>query len=787
MCFFVGALLHRIHELTANIESVADQLTTSWATLRFTIDLSFTTFIMFVGILGGVLLMSVLQVLELLAPAPDTVFRWELDNVPVEPPRLKSGQHHAFLSYVRATTSKASGQELARSIETQLTSLCPGLLVDNSRSRATSTMDRAASFGSLANGMQAVVAILTGTQHNGREQSDYFRSKPCQQELARAQADDVPVVFVLETDPQHGGISLEAHRHECAVHCPQLLPFLDGSKVVEWHRVRAYQDISLKLVLQEVLQRLAAQRFDDVVYLRREITREPVRLRPPPKGSFHFYVSKHNLGADTLVGLLAGFYEEAAAKRRRLRRGSTEAGLTITTDPTQMLQATHFFCYLNELTHTSGQTSAVFHAELEFALRQNMHILLVHEMRPEADGWPFKAIVDSTPDILKWEAGKRAKRLYNKPPIMLCGSQATSIAHLYASLHVLLSAIAARPAQPLHELPSGSSITAELEVIRAVHFHSPASGSYGLSSSEKSELASTDDFFCPRGCAYKERAPSMRVATPTVLSPAGAETSATHGQMLGFLRGLAARGESSPARHDELPKGMELPRPARRSQRTSQRATLPDRALASKGTRASRAEAREARMEVRAARTAKKKARNEARAEAAREAQKLRRKTALDAVMAEFGRGKSAQDLVVEAQTLNKAFDVATISTADGSSASSPQASPEPNTVSGGQLEWDPVHKSWRMRGPASGASTSSPSPLDAATWALKRASAGPRVETSTVIGSSQEVTAQPQQAASRPRLEWDAVHGAWKLAGGAGAVDMSQPTASDDVGHCRV
>ena len=184
-------------------------------------------------------------------------------------------------------------------------------------------------------------------------------------------------------------------------------------------------------------------------------------------------------------------------------------------------------------------------------------------------------------------------------------------------------------------------------------------------------------------------------------------------------------------------------------------------------------------MEVRAARTAKKKARNEARAEAAREAQKLRRKTALDAVMAEFGRGKSAQDLVVEAQTLNEAFDVATISTADGSSASSPQASPEPNTVSGGQLEWDPVHKSWRIKGPASGASTSSPSPLDAATWALKRASAGPRVETSTVIGSSQEVTAQPQQAASRPRLEWDAVHGAWKLAGGAGEATPPQAGAS--------
>ena len=548
VCFFVGALLHRIHELTANIESMADQLG---------FDTTATTAIMFVGILGGVLLMSVLQVLELLAPAPDTVFRWELDNVPVEPPRLKSGQHHAFLSYVRATTSKASGQELARSIETQLTSLCPGLLVDNSRSRATSTMDRAASFGSLANGMQAVVAILTGTQHNGREQSDYFRSKPCQQELARAQADDVPVVFVLETDPQHGGISLEAHRHECAVHCPQLLPFLDGSKVVEWHRVRAYQDISLKLVLQEVLQRLAAQRFDDVVYLRREITREPVRLRPPPKGSFHFYVSKHNLGADTLVGLLAGFYEEAAAKRRRLRRGSTEAGLTITTDPTQMLQATHFFCYLNELTHTSGQTSAVFHAELEFALRQNMHILLVHEMRPEADGWPFKAIVDSTPDILKWEAGKRAKRLYNKPPIMLCGSQATSIAHLYASLHVLLSAIAARPAQPPHELPSGSSITAELEAIRDAHFNSPASGSYGLTvavPAERSELASTEDALRgrhSRQSSSKDKPPSHRLTSPGgvphVLSPrsggAADTVSRARGQVLGFLKSLVGQGE----------------------------------------------------------------------------------------------------------------------------------------------------------------------------------------------------------------------------------------------------
>jgi len=181
------------------------------------------------------------------------------------------------------------------------------------------------------------------------------------------------------------------------------------------------------------------------------------------------------VGAEAFVHLLSDYHARAVGTKERRdhsqrstarrwssrRLPSNAAGLVTTSNPEQMRHASHFLCYLNALTHTSGEVTAAFHAELEYALRQNMHILLVHETRTEADGATFKAIIDATPEPLKWDSEKRAKRLYKELAIMICGSkQGAAQAHLNVGLHLLLNATAS--SGPQHPAQSTSSIADQL-------------------------------------------------------------------------------------------------------------------------------------------------------------------------------------------------------------------------------------------------------------------------------------------------------------------------------------
>jgi hypothetical protein len=73
--------------------------------------------------------------------------------------------------------------------------------VDNMRSKAGTSATDKASFEKLIDGIQVMVAILTGSVQDGLEVSDYFKSVPCQHELGRAQENGTPVIFVLESEP----------------------------------------------------------------------------------------------------------------------------------------------------------------------------------------------------------------------------------------------------------------------------------------------------------------------------------------------------------------------------------------------------------------------------------------------------------------------------------------------------------------------------------------------------------------------------------------------------------
>ena len=74
------------------------------------------------------------------------------------------------------------------------------------RSKAGTSATDKASFERLIDGIQVMIAILTGSTRQGEEYSDYFMSLPCQHELSRAQENHTPVVFVLESAPRHANL-----------------------------------------------------------------------------------------------------------------------------------------------------------------------------------------------------------------------------------------------------------------------------------------------------------------------------------------------------------------------------------------------------------------------------------------------------------------------------------------------------------------------------------------------------------------------------------------------------
>ena len=186
--------------------------------------------------------------------------------------------------------------------------------------------------------------------------------------------------------------------------------------------MQAYQDVSLKLVLQEILWKEARARSNDVVFLQREVVLEPLRLRAPPLDKFHLYCSPHNVGAMEFVGLLKRYYNSVCDKKPNgttSRRKSIVCNLEVTHDANQMTKAVHFLCYLNRDTNTSAATTA-FHAELDFALKAGMHIILVHEMRPKL-AEPSSKTLSSRPQRHSNGMLLITKRLYKELAVMICG------------------------------------------------------------------------------------------------------------------------------------------------------------------------------------------------------------------------------------------------------------------------------------------------------------------------------------------------------------------------------
>ena len=201
-----------------------------------------------------------------------------------------------------------------------------------------------------------------------------MRSANCIRELRHAVETKKRIVFVRETDPQHGGVAMDTHRRDCP---EELRHALNHHPIVPWYRVKAYSAVTLRLILRCVL--------NAEVRIPTEVRRPG--LVPAPAGSYDLYVSQRNEGAMEVAGLLVAEAQRAGVE------------LTITSTPSEAHLARRFLLYLNDVTHDD---SPALHAELEAALREKRPLLPVHEQRDAHGAVPFGEIMNRTPrDLLK--------------------------------------------------------------------------------------------------------------------------------------------------------------------------------------------------------------------------------------------------------------------------------------------------------------------------------------------------------------------------------------------------
>ena len=251
----------------------------------------------------------------------------------------------------------------ARAIKADLVALIPGLRVFLDIHDLTDI----GALEALIDSTDTVVIFLAGSTDGAEERSDYMRSANCLREFRRAVEAKKPIVFVCETDPQHGAISMAAHHRDCP---HDLRHVLHNSLVIPWYRVKAYAQVSLRQIAQAIL--------GEELWLPGELLHSPLRLAPLIEGEAHLYAPSGT--ADALIDLL-----------------KTEApGLTVTTEQTERGLAHRFLLYLNDTTW--GRPDAQnLQAEVEAALALDMPLLMVHEQRDGCGNVSFGAIIGQTP------------------------------------------------------------------------------------------------------------------------------------------------------------------------------------------------------------------------------------------------------------------------------------------------------------------------------------------------------------------------------------------------------
>ena len=257
-----------------------------------------------------------------------------------------------------------------------------------------------------------------------------FKSRNCLREVNASLNKAKPIALVH--DPIKGGASVQWIRKE---ECPAELiaPIFDapGRKLIEWHRIKDFQVVSLKLIARQILHGCPAHGAlrQGGLFIPGELTQCAWRFRR----AVRVYCSRSNPGAAAAGRAIQRGLSDLARQNTSERSGSTsnlgrgdaetgveewKLGLSLTSrqpawampseaTPTRGLRTphgsagtpTHFLLYLNRLTFTEQEGEALAD-EVRMARQAGIRILMLHENDKASGGCEFGRFFEVTPKDL---------------------------------------------------------------------------------------------------------------------------------------------------------------------------------------------------------------------------------------------------------------------------------------------------------------------------------------------------------------------------------------------------
>ena len=281
------------------------------------------------------------------------------DGSEVAAPALASGNaFHLFLSH-----AWGSGQDQMRIVKQRLVEMVPGLLIfldvdDLKEGMGADDVERS-----------KVVLVFCS---NG-----YAESKNCMRELHQAVLLSKPLITLIEPEVNHGGmtqvqmqeklLTVDGRFQEWGLAGQpggsEISAKLFAGELIEWNRLGPMQDVTLRLIAERLLN----EDLRGTTHMQGELAHSKLRLLPPAAGyTYHVYCSRNNAGAKDLAD------EVARARELTAMRCSTSVD--------ELPTCRMMLVYLTARTWTSGEASVALATEVEAAMRDDVQLVLAHEM-----------------------------------------------------------------------------------------------------------------------------------------------------------------------------------------------------------------------------------------------------------------------------------------------------------------------------------------------------------------------------------------------------------------------
>lgn len=294
---------------------------------------------------------------------------------------------HLFLSHVWGT-----GQDQMRIVKQRLGEMLPeaGVFLDVDDLKT----GRGAEYVDISN--MVLVFVSKG----------YFSSPNCMREFLRATFNRTPVIALTEPEERHGSMTMEQVAKGLEEACSnfrkwglteemvnwgfappspqQLFDALFAVEPIEWNRIGAFQDVTMRLIAERILPPAHPK-----TYVQGELVGQATTLQAPRRGRrFHCYVSPHNRGGRELMIELSQANDWSVSEepidplnQPTAKRGTAAASrLALTQEFAQLRDCDFMLVYLTARTWTSGRVSASFGEEVIEAMDSGVQLLLAHEM-----------------------------------------------------------------------------------------------------------------------------------------------------------------------------------------------------------------------------------------------------------------------------------------------------------------------------------------------------------------------------------------------------------------------